>query len=84
MYIEHRPAFRVVTKFTANGEATLRRYTQDPTFVVTTAAHTYAQLKGAQDSLATLLKPLSIQAWTDIDIPAGRVKLYVPDPAVPL
>lgn len=82
MYIEHRPAYRVVTKFTANGEATLRRYTQDPTFVAATAAHTYAQLKSTQASLAALLKPLNIQAWTDIDIPSGRVKLYVPDPAV--
>jgi hypothetical protein len=82
MYIEHRPAYRVVTKFTANGEAALRRHTQDPTFVAATAAHTYGQLKSAQDSLAALLKPLNIQAWTDIDIPSGRVKLYVPDPAV--
>lgn len=82
MYIEHRPAFRVVTKFTTNGEATLRRHTQDPTFVAATAAHTYAQLKSTQDSLFALLKPLNIQAWSDIDIPSGRVKLYVPEPTV--
>jgi hypothetical protein len=82
MYIEHRPTFRVVTKFTANGEATLRRYTQDPTFVAVTAAHTYGQLKSTQDSLLALLKPLNIQSWTDLDLVSGRVKLYVPDPAV--
>jgi hypothetical protein len=82
MYIEHKPSFRVVSMFTANGEETLRRYTQDPTFVATTATHTYAHLKSAQDSLGPLLKPLNIKSWTDIDFSTGRVKLYVPDPAV--
>jgi hypothetical protein len=82
MYIEHKPSFRVVTKFTANGEATLRRYTQDATFVAAPASHTYAQLKSTQDSLLTLLKPLNIQSWTDLDLSSGRVKLYVPDPTV--
>jgi hypothetical protein len=82
MYIEHAPSFRVVTKFTANGEETLRRYTQDPAFVASTAKHTYAQLKSTQDSLLALLKPLNIQSWTDLDLSSGRVKLYVPDPGV--
>lgn len=82
MYIEHAPSFRVVTKFTTDGEATLRRYTQDPTFIAATAPRTYAQLKSTQDSLLAILKPLNIQSWTDLDLASGRVKLYVPDPTV--
>lgn len=36
----------------------------------------------SKNSLAATLKPLNIKAWTDIDIKAGHVKLYVPDPTV--
>jgi hypothetical protein len=83
LYIEHKPTFRVVVKFTgANGTATLAKYTQDPAYVPAVAETAYSALLDIQNSLAATLKPLNIKAWTDIDIKAGRVKLYVPDPTV--
>jgi hypothetical protein len=83
LYIEHKPIFRVVVKFTgANGSAILAKYTQDPAYVPAVAETAYSALLDIQNSLAATLKPLSIKAWTDIDVKTGRVKLYVPSPTV--
>ena len=83
LYIEHKPTFRVVVKFTGtNGTATLAKYTQDPAYVPAVAETAYSALLDIQNSLAATLKPLNVTAWTDIDIEAGRVKLYAADPAV--
>jgi CheY-like chemotaxis protein len=83
LYIEHKPTFRVVVKFTgADGATTLAKYTQDPAYIPVVAETAYSALLDIQSSLAVTLKPLNIKAWTDIDVKAGRVKLYVPDPTV--
>lgn len=83
LYIEHMPTFRIVVKFTgADGAATLAKYTQDRAYIPVIAETAYSALLDVQNSLAATLKPLDIRAWTDIDVKTGRVKLYVPDPAV--
>lgn len=83
LYIEHKPTFRVVVKFTgADGAATLAKYTQDPAYVPAVAETAYSALLDIQNSLAATLKPLNIKAWTGLHVKSGRVKLYVPDPAI--
>lgn len=82
LYIEHKPAFRVVVKFKGDGAAILRKYTQDPIYVPVDASETYAGLRAIQDSLAATLRSLNLKAWTDLDIETGRVKLYVPDTTI--
>jgi len=83
LYIERKPTFRVVVRFTgADGAATLAKYTQDAAYLPVVAETAYSTLRDTQDSLAATLRPLNIKVWTDIDIKTGRVKLYVPDPTV--
>lgn len=82
LYIEHTPVHRVVVKFTRGGEATLRRYTQDPKFVVLPTQVSLRQLTEAQQSLTSTLRTLGIDNVSRLNIETSRVELYVADPAV--
>ena len=81
LYIEHRPAFRAVVKFTANGAATLARYTQDPLYSAAIAAVPLKEMTDAQRTVYDLLKKAGIESSSRVDVIKGTVEFYVPDPA---
>jgi hypothetical protein len=81
LYIEHRPAFRVVVKFTANGAATLARYTQDPLYIPEAAGVSYKEMADAQRTVYDLLKKAGIESSSRVDVVKNSLEFYVPDPA---
>jgi hypothetical protein len=81
LYIEHKPAFRVVVKFTANGAATLGRYTQDPLFVPEAATVSFKEMADAQRTVYDLLKKAGIESSSRVDVIKSTVEFYVADPA---
>jgi hypothetical protein len=81
LVIEHRPAFRVLVKFTADAEATLARYTKDPLYVPATGPVAYRQMVSAQASVYDLLKTAGIDSSSRVDVVKGTVEFYVADPA---
>lgn len=81
LYIEHKPAFRVVVKFTTGGAATLARYTQDPLYVVASASVPLRDMVNAQPTTYDLLKKAGIESSSRVDIVKGALEFYVADPA---
>lgn len=81
LHIEHKPAFRVVVKFTANGAATLARYTKDPLFVPDAAVVSFKEMADAQKTVYDLLKTAGIESSSRVDVVRGAVDFYVADPA---
>jgi hypothetical protein len=80
LYIEHKPAFRAVVKFTADGAATLARYTQDPIYTVETAAVPLKEMADAQRTVYDLLKKAGIESSSRVDVIKGALEFYVADP----
>lgn len=81
MYIEHTPAFRVVAKFTANGAATLARYTQDASIIAEGAPVSYKQLVATQTDVFGLLNGLGIKSASQVNVKTSKVEFFVADPA---
>jgi hypothetical protein len=85
LYIEHRPRFRVVAKFTRDPDATLSRNAPEAELAAETEAvaaeRTLVDLEQAQLAVYGAVTGLGVQAESGIDIPAGRIKLYVLDEA---
>jgi hypothetical protein len=79
-YIEHKPVYRVVAKFTGNAAATLAKYTQDPLWVPEIAAVPLSELVETQSTVHGLLKGLGIESASRVDIPTGQVQFFVLDP----
>jgi len=80
-YIEHKPVYRVVARFTGDAAAALAKYTQDPLWVSEVAAVPYSDLVQTQSTVYGLLKGLRIESASRVDVPTGQVEFFVLDPA---
>ena len=78
---EHSPAYRVVVRFTANAEATLRRYTSDPLFVAGTAPLTLVALHREHESAMRAMRASGIRYASASDVRTGTIRVIVEDPA---
>lgn len=78
---EHGPAYRVVVRFTANAEATLRRYTSDPLFVAATAPLSLLALDREHEAAMRAMRSSGIRYASQPDVPTGTIRVVVEDPA---
>lgn len=78
---EHSPAYRVVVRFTADAEATLRRYTSDPLFVAATAPLSLVALHREHESAIRAMRASGIRYASQPDVPTGTIRVIVEDPA---
>lgn len=81
LYIDHKPSYRVVAKFTQNGTATLARYSQDPAIVADVAMVSYKQLIDTQTEVYRLLKALGIESASQVNVRTSKIEFFVVDPA---
>lgn len=80
LWVEHRPTYRVVVRFTRDPAGTLRKYTTDPLFVPQLASISLAELGAVRDRTFKDLWALGLQAEGGADIKAGRIYVHVGDP----
>ena len=83
LWIQHEPEFRIVARFTEDGESTVRPYVTDEALSglvdVQSADSTLDDLEAAQDEAMTTVDGLGVQAESEIDVIGNRVKLFVVD-----
>lgn len=80
-YIEHKPVYRVVAKFTQNAAAALAKYTTDPLWVAELAPVSYKELLQTQSTVYALLKGLGIESVSRENVETNKVEFFVLDPA---
>ena len=80
LFIEHTPEYRVVARFTREGDATLRRYTAGSVLAGLVRAEgarlTLAALRTRQEGVQRSIRAQGLQAETDIDVRENRVAVY--------
>ena len=85
LWIQHEPDFKIVVRFTRDGESTVRPYVTGGALSgiveVRTADATLNDLKTAQASATTLARGFGIPVESQIDVIENRVKLFVVDKA---
>ena len=85
LWIQHEPEYRIVTRFTQDGEATVRPHVTggslDGIVDVRTADATLDGLKAAQNSAMTTADGVGVPVESEIDVIGNRVKLFVVDRA---
>lgn len=83
LYIDQGPKFRVVAKFTRDPAAAVRRNNPEPELAgdleAVAAERTLAELQETQMRVYEAITRLGVRGESGIDIPAGRVKMYVLD-----
>lgn len=79
LYIEHRPVYRVVVRFTGDAKAQLAAYSDDPLFVAETAPRSLQVLRSTQDLLGKRLHEAGIEFMSGTDIKTSHVDIYVRD-----
>ena len=81
LYIEHKPEYRVVARFTREGEATLRRYVGAGALARRARAEgarlTLAELRTRQQASLEAVQAQGLQAEADINLRENRVEVYV-------
>lgn len=84
LWIQHEPEYRVITRFTRNGETTIRSYVGEGPLagiVEVRAAHvTLAELKAAREQAAKVADSVGIGHSSAISPRENRAELYVLDP----
>ncbi|HEX8573547.1 MAG TPA: hypothetical protein VF759_12440 [Allosphingosinicella sp.] len=78
---EHSPAYRVVVRFTADAEATLRRHTSDPLFVAAAAPLSLVALDREHEEAIRAMRATGIRYASQPDVPTGTIRVIVEDPA---
>lgn len=79
LYIEHRPVYRVVVRFTGDAKGQLAAYSNDPLFVAETAPRSLQVLRGTQELLGKRLHEAGIEYMSETDIKASQVDILVRD-----
>jgi hypothetical protein len=81
LWIQHQPEYRVVVRFTRDGERTLRSYVENTPLAslveVRPANLTYAELQAAQAETMHKLNSLDFVSGSGINVQENRVELYV-------
>ena len=85
LWIQHTPDFRVIARFTRNGEATVRPYIEHRPLAqiveVRSANATHLDLKVAQEEAIGIVNSLGIKADVDINVRENRAEVLVTDRA---
>ena len=85
LWIEHTPQFRVVVQFTRDADATIAKYIQSDELAAVletrTADVSLTELREAQSEAMRAIRSENIPAESEIDIKAGKVKVFVAERA---
>jgi hypothetical protein len=85
LWVEHAPQYRVVTRFTRDGENIIRPYIEKGPLAdlveVRPAKVTLAELEVELAQIAVALRELDFGVNASISVPENRVEIYVTDPA---
>lgn len=81
LYVEHRPQFRVVARFTESPQESLRTVTTDPAFVALPAAHSLTELRAAQEVIGEELHQNGTNFLSELNLTTSTVEVYVQDPS---
>ena len=79
MYIEHRPRFRVVVRFTSGATTMLARYTSDSELVAETSPTSLLFLRGLQDELSARLADAGLDFVSGVDLKQSKVTVSATD-----
>jgi hypothetical protein len=83
LWVQNEPDYRVVIRFTRDGETTIRRYVPDGPLAevieVIGADATLVELRQAQQDTERILQRLGIESNSGVDVICNRVDLYVFD-----
>ncbi|KRA20371.1 hypothetical protein [Lysobacter sp. Root604] len=79
LYIEHRPTYRVVVRFTGDAKAQLAAYSDDPLFVAETAPRSLQILLSTQQLLTQRLHEAGIEFLSETDLKTSHVDIFVRD-----
>lgn len=83
MWTEHKPEYRIIVRFTRDGDETIRRYIEDGPLEgiveVRSANTTNAELERIQARALYIVDGLDIRAESVIDVKSNRVELWVND-----
>jgi hypothetical protein len=82
--VEHAPLYKVIVRFTRDGQQTVSQYVQGGPLAeiieVRPAVYSMAELKQAQAEVGEIASSLGIDHHTGISVQDNRAVLYVPDP----
>ena len=85
LWIQHEPVYRIIARFTRDGEATIGPYVTSGPLTglvdVRTADATLNDLKAAQNGAMTKARGVGVPVESEIDVIGNRVKLFVVDKA---
>lgn len=85
LWIQHQPEYRVIVRFTRDGETTIRPYIENGPLAgmveVRKARVTLTELRSARAQAAQIAAQLGIPAQSGINVFENRVELYVTDRA---
>jgi hypothetical protein len=82
--VEHAPVYKVIVRFTRDGEQTVSQYVQGGPLAdiveVRPAVYSMAELEQAQAEAGEIARSLDIDHHTGISVQDNSALLYVPDP----
>jgi hypothetical protein len=85
LWVQNSPDYRVIVRFTRDGEATIRRYVESGPFAdvidVRGADATLVELRQAQVDAERILLSLGINSYSGVDVIGNRVEVFVSDTA---
>jgi hypothetical protein len=84
LWLQHQPDFRVIVRFTRDGEATIRPYIEGQPWAdlieVRPASVTLAELQAIQRETSQALDKLDFGVTHVLDVKGNRIEAYVTDP----
>jgi hypothetical protein len=85
LWVQNEPDYRVIVRFTRDGEATIRRYVESEALAdvidVRGADATLVELRQAQVDAERILLRLGINSYSEVDVIGNRVEVFVSDTA---
>lgn len=79
LYIEHKPTYRIVVRFTGDAQAQLAAYTTDPLYVAQTAPRTMVALHSAQELVGKRLQAAGIEYMSGLEVQTSEIHVSVLD-----
>jgi hypothetical protein len=85
LWVQNSPDYRVIIRFTRDGDATIRRYVENGPLAdvidVRGADATLVELRQAQVDAERILLRLGINSYSGVDVIGNRVEVFVSDTA---
>lgn len=77
LYIQNRPNYRVIVKFSRDAEASLRTLTTTPAFVAVQSLHSIQELEAKGREIKALLDAEGIESSTNVDPQETQLRVWV-------